>query len=378
MAVKKRIVYYLSGFDPRGVRYYHALYKEHFQKQSAINGLSGIVSPRKKLHNHLYQWDIDANDHGRDVHTQYRFLSWDDIIRTEWSSGIISYYKDLIYCIVAYIFNGLVVSFAKASPKQMMAAFYPVVYLLGIALGAWYAAQFLYDVIGGWIGAVSAIAGVLGVFVTFERIGNQIGVFWLLRIYAFSVRWGRGEIDTIEERIDRFADEIRRAVRDEDADEVLLVSHSVGTILSVSVLARALERAEDWNRFGMVTLGECIPLVSFQPDASGYRNELKNIANHPEIIWLDYTAPIDGACFPLHDFMKSAGIDSVESNLLLLLSPRFHTLFDKMNYKKLRRDWYTTHFLYLMSQDKAGDYDFFAMTAGAENIRTKFKQNESR
>ncbi|MBD3799668.1 hypothetical protein [Sulfuricurvum sp.] len=62
---KKRIVYYFSGSDLRSVRHYYALYKEHFQKQSVINGSSGIVLPRKKIHNYLYQRDIVANDHGR-------------------------------------------------------------------------------------------------------------------------------------------------------------------------------------------------------------------------------------------------------------------------------------------------------------------------
>lgn len=377
MSVKRRVVYYLSGFDPRGVRHYHALYKEHFQKQSAINGITGGVSSRKKIHNHLYQWEIDAHERGESIHTTYRFLSWDDIIRAEWSSGIMSYYKDLIYCIIAYIVNGLVFSFAKASPKQMMAAFYPVVYLLGILAGALYAGLMLYDLIGGWIGIIGAGIGALGIVLLFERIGNQIGVFWLLRIYAFSVRWGKGEVRAIEERIDHFADEVARAVREENADEVLLISHSVGTILSVSVLARALEKTADWDKFGMVTLGECIPLVSFQPDAGKYRDELQAIAHHQNLIWLDYTAPIDGACFPLHDFMKSSGIDRVGGRFPIFLSPRFHILFDKISYKKLRSDWYTTHFLYLMSNDKAGEYDYFAITAGAQSVCQKFDSIKS-
>jgi pimeloyl-ACP methyl ester carboxylesterase len=378
MAVKKRVVYYLSGFDPRGVRHYHALYKEHSGKQSHINGIKSTVSPRKKVHNHLHQWEIDAIDGHETVHTTYRFLSWDDIIRAEWSSGMISYYKDLIYCIIAYIFNGLVFSFAKASPKQMLAAFYPVVYLVGSMAVSVYVFVLMHSWIGGWLSILLGTAAGIGILAGFERFGNQIGVFWLLRIYAFSVRWGKGEIRSIEDRINHFSDEIVKTLNEDNgADEILLISHSVGTILAVSVLARALEKTNNWDKFAMVTLGECIPLVSFQPNAVQYRHELQCIASQKNLLWLDYTAPIDGACFPLHDFMKSAGIHSVESQTFLLLSPRFHTLFDRINYKQLRRDWYTTHFLYLMSQDKAGEYDFFAMTTGAENIRTKFKRNEN-
>lgn len=372
MSVQKRIVFYLSGFDPRGVRHYHSLYKEHAKKQSRINGMEFDISPRKKVHNHLYEWTIEADDQGQKIHTQYRFLSWDDIIRTEWSSGMVNYYKDLIYFIVAYIFNGLVFSFAKASPKQMMAAFYPVVYLIGALAAAVYAAISLYVWIGGWISIVTGALAGWAVLTLFERFGNQIGVFWLLRIYTFSVRWGRSEVRSIEERIDIFADEIAKTVKNSDeVDEILLVSHSVGTILAVSVLARALDKTDHWDKFAMVTLGECIPLVSFQPNAAEYRRELGRIALHTQLQWIDYTSAIDGACFPLHDFMKSSGVVLEDGVGPRYLSPRFHKLYDRIDYIKLRRDWYKTHFLYLMSTQKCGSYDYYAMTAGAENIRSK-------
>lgn len=370
MSVKKRIVYYLSGFDPRGVRYYQTLYKEHFQKQSKVNGIEGEISARRKITPYLYEWEIHARDGGKNVHTQYRFLAWDDIIREEWSSGMLSYYKDLLYCIGAYFINGLIMQFAKASPKQMLAGLYPIIYLIAIASAAVYAGYQLYSWIGGWIGFIIAIGIGASILSVLERIGNRIGVFWLLRIYAFSVRHGKGEIGTLDERVTYFADELVKTMQHEEADEVLLVSHSVGTILAVSVLAKALDSSASVEKFAMVTLGECIPLMSFQPNAVAYRNELLKIASYPGVLWLDYTSPIDGACFPLHDFMRSSDIQH-NTIMLQFLSPRFHKLFDKIKYKQLRRDWYTTHFLYLMSTEKSGAYDYYALTAGAEHIRAK-------
>jgi len=375
--VKKRIVYYIGGFDPRGVRHYHSLYKEHFTKQCAINGMSGSVSSRKKIHNHLYQWEIEVNDHGHNVHTTYNFLSWDDIVRKQWSSSLLEYYKDLLYCIKAYIFTGLVFSFAKASPKQMLAAFYPVLYLLGSLALALYLGKVVSDNLWGYVAFLVGSFVTLGVLIGLEKVGNHLGVFWLLRIYAFSVRWGKGEVRSIEDRIDDFVQEIANALKDEDTDEILLVSHSVGTIVSVSVIARALEKSDHWDKFGMITLGECIPLVSFQPNAHHYRQELIKLGAHKNLLWIDYTSAIDGACFPLYDFIPDHEKLSKKRSLPLYLSPRFHTLFTTMTYKKLRRDWYTAHFLYLMSTQKSGEYDYYAMTAGAQSIRNIFLNSRS-
>ncbi|MGD9970983.1 MAG: hypothetical protein AB7S65_11075 [Sulfuricurvum sp.] len=370
MNIRKRAVFYIAGFDPRGVRHYYSLYKEHAARQSSINGIEMEVGPRRKVNQFMYQWNIVAEDNGQKAQTDYCFLAWDDIVRKQWSSGIVSYYLDLLYCIGFYILNGLVFSFAKSSPKQMMAAFYPVVYLLGSLFLSGYAASLLYHFFEGWLGVLSGLI-LFGITLRgLERFGNRIGVFWLLRIYAFSVRWAKGEVEEMEQRIDFFAKELAKAVHEHQSyDEILLVSHSVGTILSVSVLGRALADVKDgWEKFSMITLGECIPLMSFQPQAEGYRQELASIAQNDRIVWHDYTSPIDGACFPLHNFYKSVGIGDVHHQISFL-SPRFHLLFDKIKYKKLRRDWYKTHFLYIMSTDRLGNYDYFAITAGTKSFR---------
>jgi hypothetical protein len=378
MSVNKRVVFYLSGFDPRGVRHYHQMYKEQSKKQSKINNLSIDISPRHKIHNHIYQWNLESKYHNNNVHTTYNFLSWDDIIRKEWSSGILNYYKDLIFCIFTYIFNGLVFKFAKSSPKQMLAAFYPVVYLLGGLYSSIYSGIHFYEYISGFWGALTGILSAVMILLVLERIGNHIGVFWLLRIYAFSVRLGNNEVDLLEDRIDYFSNEIANCVKNsDDIDEILLISHSVGTILAASVLSRAIQQIEslNWEKFSMVTLGECIPLVSFQPKAKNYREELNHIATN-NLLWLDYTSPIDGACFPLHNFLKSSGIECDNYPNIYFRSPRFHKLFDKITYQKLRRNWYKTHFLYLMSTQYAGEYDFFTMTAGTNTIRNQITRGE--
>jgi hypothetical protein len=377
MSVKKRVVYYISGFDPRGVRHYHALYKEHIQKQGLINGISATVSSRKKVHNYLHQWEIDANDHGANVHTQYRFLSWDDITRSEWTTGLLNYYKDILLFIRWYLLNGLFIPFSKESPKQLIAGLYPLVYLVGALLLAYYGGDALFQIFHGVIGILLGIGFGVGILVLLQKLGDRIGVFWLLRIYIFCLHLSKNQISIIEERINHFSKHLLDSIHDKSFDEVLLISHSVGTILAVRVLARVLEKTDDFDKFGMITLGECIPLVSFQPNAHYFRDELQKIAEHKNIFWLDYTAPIDGACFPLHDFMRSSGTIIENSIFPHYLSPRFHTLFDKISYKRLGRDWYTTHFLYLMSTEISGEYDYYKMSAGAMSIRDKIDRLKS-
>jgi hypothetical protein len=70
---------------------------------------------------------------------------------------------------------------------------------------------------------------------------------------------------------------INQALR-EGYDEVLVVSHSSGAHLGVSVLAR-LERAgilSTKSPISFLSLGHVVPMVSFLPAATELRTDLKN------------------------------------------------------------------------------------------------------
>ncbi|GAA3528159.1 hypothetical protein [Zobellella aerophila] len=384
MTVKQRQVFYISGFDPRGAAHYHALYRSQAAKQAEGHGLAIEVSRRRRLSAHLHQWQLDT----RHTRSRYNFLSWDDIIRANWTRGWPAIFTDLCYCLWVYIATGRILAFARASRKQMLAGLYPVLFVL-LALTAsgylGYLASTLppFPALPG--GLDSILRSLLAALVCclaisgFMGLGNRLAVFWLLRIYAFSAKWARGDIPGLDQRISVFADEISRAIEDTDNEEVVIIAHSVGTMLVVLVMARVLAHIQDRQPFAhrrvvLITLGHCIPLLSFQPSAKPFRQALQRLGQDARLLWLDYSAPTDGACFPLLDPVTSCGLIRAREAGPRILSPRFFTLYHADHYKRLRRAWYTMHFLYLMATDKAGPYDFFAFTAGPERVAARLEQ----
>jgi hypothetical protein len=205
-------------------------------------------------------------------------------------------------------------------------------------------------------------------------LARKIAVFWLLRIYRFSADYIHSDHKKVDERLDRFADRIVEALKRAEAgevDEVVLVSHSVGTILTIPLLERIRKKLGPgaWERkFGVVTLGECIPTVSFHPGATAYRRQMEAAAKGREFVWLDFTTPIDGACFPLLDFYATSGVELPSTDRPRYLSPRFHTLYPPREYKRLRKNRYATHFVYLISAPKDGPYNYFRMSAGPQSL----------
>lgn len=82
MAGFKRKVFYVGGFDPRGVRFYHSLAAEAVARYAALTGEPATVSTRRNVGALRADWTI-ANP-AQDVITDYSFLRWDDIVRTAW------------------------------------------------------------------------------------------------------------------------------------------------------------------------------------------------------------------------------------------------------------------------------------------------------
>ena len=387
MTVKQRQVFYIHGFDPRGAAHYHRLYRDQAAKQSKLNGLNIKVSRRQRQSSHSHQWQLDTEY----THTDYCYLSWDDIIRAHWSKNWWQILGDFFHCLFAYVLTGRIFTFARHSYKQLIAGLFPVIYICSSVIVSGWLAVYLSKLVP-WQSLPTAIQaaqlplhwlfGIL-LFALFmhgcKRVGDKLAVFWLLRIYAFALNWASGKITPLESKIEHFAGDISRAIQNLDNDEIVIVAHSVGTMVVIPSLAKALASLPNdpvlWanKRVVLMTLGQCIPLLSFQPKAHDFKTHLQLLGQDSRLLWLDYTAPTDGACFPLLDPITSCGLARTPNAGPYLLSPRFFALYHAPHYKKLRRAWYTMHFLYLMANDKLGVYDYFAFTAGPKRIASQIK-----
>jgi len=379
--VKKREVFYISGYDPRGARHYHNLYKEELAKQCKRDNLDIRVSKRSNLRAYQKKW-IVFNNNEHQTTTNYYFLEWDDIIKKGWKKSLLDLYIDVISFIKTYLLSGLIFKFLKESPVQIVAGLYPLFYLL-LTL---FLAIFLYlkgSEILLLFGIDRALAYTLSLtflvatLIASKKIGDKLAVFWLLRIYIFSPKFAKSKEQELNRRLELFATYIADSIKNmkkNGVDEILIVSHSVGTILTIPTLLKALDDLDEFDkdRVAIVTLGECIPLVSFQKEANLYRKQMLELAKKG-LLWLDYTTPIDGACFPLLDFYKSSNVEVKLGKKPIYLSPRFHTLFSKESYSKIKKNRYLTHFIYLMATEFKGHYNFFYMSAGSNYLKDTYK-----
>lgn len=373
--VTRRQVFYVSGFDPRGAAFYHRLYQEESALQSKLLNVDIQVGHRSrlnKLHNH---WNIQANwpSHEADsqqVHTDYHFLNWDDIVRQHWQPNLFKLVLESIVGYWGYIRCGAFSQIRQLYRGPFFSAIYPFLYLvlllvLSLSL-VWAVASVLLVVANPFVAITSAIGLMfIGLFYGLQ-IGNKWGVFWLLRTYLFVFNLGLKNSSLVQQRIDECIEIIKNTQQNESADEVLLIGHSVGTIMAVHIAALYLQRHPELaTKVKLITLGQCIPLINGVPQAQLFNDHLTFLENQNMLKWSDFVAKADSLAFCNEQRLISN--HSVQPTKIVV---RFFNAFINTHYKKIKRNKLRLHFQYLMATEKLCEYDYFRMTAGPKSFNT--------
>ena len=379
--VKKRRVFYIPGYDPFHPRRYRELYRKESALQAGISGYD--ISLKGKTGKGPYGWHVSAQIDGSEVETEVEVLYWADLVKTSMNMGIAATYGVMARTAWAYIGSGALWRLMRLRKGPVIAALYPVGFLLVQAFLAWLAAyivaqlvqMFVPNGIGialGWgIGAVLAYA----VLEVFRRKDNKFFAYYLMHDYAYSARTMGANPPELEERMRDFVDRIEAAL-DTDVDEVLVIGHSSGAHLGVSVLAdliRAGTARADGPVLSFLTLGQVVPMVSFLPDAWRLRNDLAYLSVQKTPFWVDVTAPGDGCAFALCDPVCVSGVAHEDKLQPLVFSAAFTQTLSPKRWNELKWRFFRLHFQYLCAFDQPKDYDYFQITAGPVTLKNRYE-----
>ncbi|EAH5177758.1 DUF829 domain-containing protein [Campylobacter lari] len=371
---QKRDVFYIAGYDPRGYRHYYAMFKKNLAEQNTLLNYDYALS--KAQANTYAFWQIQTPY----TNTTYIFLGWNDIVKKNWSEGIKDALSDCYSFFRIYTITGLFLKFGKESPHQLITGYYPFFYVLlsliftlVCAFGSLFYLQNFHIILG----ILAFVLSLVFLPKMLYKLGKKLAVFWIARICSFCANWEKNSQGELELRMDDFARVIFEKLKENINDknyELILSAHSVGTVLCINVLAKVLRKCEDENisfeNLKVLTLGECIPLVSYQKRSFEFRKDLEYLGSK-NLIWYDFTSIIDGACFAQVDFIRTSGVKTQFSPKYL--SAKFHTLYKNKDYKKIKKDKYKAHFLYLFATQIQGVYNFFEFIIGKNKLEEKIK-----
>ena len=86
MQVKRRLVIYVQGYDPRGLAEYYRMFRREYRRTCDLYGLNGTIGrPENDRERFITTWDAVTSGDGWRVATRYMFLRWEDIIRKDFA-----------------------------------------------------------------------------------------------------------------------------------------------------------------------------------------------------------------------------------------------------------------------------------------------------
>ena len=375
--VRRRKVFYLPGFDPVPPRRYRELYRREGAQQARYSGYQLVQVSRTERTGP--GWAVSARIDGQDVDTDVEVLVWSDIVRASMSGSVPDTYMQLFRTVRTYVGSGALFRLMPLRKGPVIAALYPVVFLLGqlliavaiaVALGAGLAEL---TVPAAWVLGLAMVPPVLN---WFRRNDGRVMAWYLMHDYAFIAERGGAYPPVLEDRLERFADRVAGALESGDWDEVLVVGHSSGAYLAVSVLAdlvRDGRASAQGPALGLLTLGHVTPMVSFLPEAGRLRADLRLLSTADELTWVDVSAPGDGCSFALCDPVAVSGVAPSEGKRWpLVISAAFTRTLSPERQRALRWRFFRLHLQYLHAFDRAGVYDYFAITAGPLSLAQRF------
>ncbi|MDE3177616.1 MAG: hypothetical protein KGM15_16065 [Pseudomonadota bacterium] len=341
----RRRVLFVAGFDPRGVKGYYQRMSEAMAPYAAAGSL-------ERLAPFASGWRWRGEDGATE--TAFEFLHWDDIVDRHWrAKGRIGAQIAAMRALWVYARCGLL---ARASDGARAVRW--ALLVMGLAPLAFAAATLVFTLVvgalgawliphGGWLAAPTLAAGLY----MSDRAWRALNLEWLAKGFACIVETALGEAPSWDGRCEVFAERIAAAAREGEADEIVVIGHSLGAILAMFSVHRYLGSTASPRPIVLATLGNIIPFYTWIEPGRAAMRAGEAVAASPAVEWIDVTSGSDPASACRMGPLVGAEVATRRWD------PEFHRILTPERFRYIRRRPLDFHFQYLKGADAPDGFD---------------------
>lgn len=369
--VSKRLVFHVGGYDPITP---HAGAQRRFVREIARFQLTWSVKASiGGLHDGADQtkWSVTTTGPNWQVETDYHLVRWDDVIETFSRRTI--YWRILlgIIAFLDFVVSGALRGYLRTNWHYAVFFLYPFV-----MFGALILITFLIGVLALKTSGSIPVGIVVGVFLLAALL---VGPWRWLHLdalfddWSFSREYVRKGNWILEQRLDRLAAEIVAAANDSDADELLVIGHSLGAVLAVDLLDRTLtlDPALGTRRIPVtfLTIGSSLLKIGVHHGATRLRAAVARVALSPGIFWGDYQARVDIMNFYNTNPMAEMALPTEDGPVVRLVE--FGRMLEHAIYRRIRLKFYRLHCQFISGNDRRASYDYFMLVCGPLSAKSQ-------
>jgi pimeloyl-ACP methyl ester carboxylesterase len=370
--VRRRHVYHLAGYDPVDCG---AQYRRFARQLEVFKRTWTIEATLSQLERSSDQprawWTVSAHAVDWQVEAVHEVLLWDDIVLRDLARPTAIRLLKAVLAYIDFIATGTMFRYFGANLRYVIFFLLPLFQLILFACAAWFCARLLAGFLG-LAGAGAFIVGLPAALLVFAGLLQWPGRRWrveqMLDDWIFAREYLHDRRGDIDARLDSFAQTLAARAREAGLDEIVLVGHSLGAMLALDVVDRALAKDRELGRHGaavcVLTVGATIPKFALHPAARRLREVIARIAAAPSIAWAEYQARDDIISFYKFDPLTLQRIVERVAGKPVIRRVQIHQMLTAESFSRHRRNYLRLHYQPVMANDQRAPYDYFLMVCG--------------
>ena len=352
--VRKPYVFHVPGFDPHppaGMMRRFARELKRFEKTWSVEAAIADGPDNQTFR-------IVASGPNWKTETDFHIVRWDEVVAAParlpaWQRIPLGLLGLLDFAVAAWP------RYMRANWRYAVFFFsYPL--LLFALLAA--LSVFIGYLVAGFTGlSLLGIGAGLGAFaVLWHWPGRRLYLQFLFDDFIFSRDYVRRVLPALDAGLDAEAHKLVEVARSHPG-EVIVTAHSIGAVLAIDLLDRALQ-IDPGLKLTLITLGSSILKMGLHSRADFFRAKSERVASAPGISWGDYQAVADVMGCYSRDPLAAMGLPGRGGPLVRIV--RLREMLDPAIYKRIRRNPLRMHLQFVSGNNRRHWYDYFMLVCG--------------
>jgi hypothetical protein len=369
--VAKRLVFHIGGYDP--ITSHDGAQRRFVREIARFQSTWSVKAVVDSLHDTADQirWRVTTAGPDWLVETDYRLVRWHDVIEDFGRRSIGSRISAGILAFLDFVLTGTLWRYLLTNWRYAVFFLFPFVTFALLIAAAFLIGALAFKISGSIpvaaLGGLFGFAAVLAGPWRWLRLGDLFDDWIFSREY---IRYGHSEI---EQRLDRVAAELVAAASNSAADEILVIGHSLGAVLAVDLLDRALKLDPALGRnqtpVTFLSVGSSILKIGLHPKALRFRRMMERLARSRAIFWGDYQALVDPFNFYKSRPMAEMGLASEHEATVRVV--RLSRMLNHDIYQRIRFNFFRLHCQFVSGNDMRTSYDYFMLTCGPVSAKSQ-------
>ncbi|NIX77101.1 hypothetical protein [Microvirga terricola] len=366
-SITKRLVYHVGGYDPTEPRAVHQRFARELSRFRTTWSVTATLS-EPVVQDDTASWQVATWGPNWRVETEYRLLRWDDVIKQAEHRPMWRRIPLALLAFADFVASGALWGYFRFNWRYAGFFLYPFVLFAMLAALAFVTGRLAGDAAGsvlvGWGVGLAAFALLM------VWPARQFYLPLLFDDWIFSRGYIRGHEKLLEARLDRVARDLVTSARDSDVDEILVIGHSLGAVLAVDLVDRALPLdpalGKGRARLALASVGSSLLKIGLHGGATRFRAAVGRVASASQVFWAEYQALTDVMNFYKTNPVTAMGL-AVPGRPVVRVA-RIRRMVLPARYRRMRRNFFKVHCQFVAGNDQRASYDYFMLLCGPLSV----------